>query len=206
MMTEKERKTVKRSPGVAKETVARAPRGSRGTGRIMAEEAKPSATAKTEKKALPAKRTAGDSTEMILSEVRTLKEMVGRLLPSAGEPDAVMDASADALRRLLSDLIERRLESVIKEAAEVFGMFAVSKFPNSGPVVKRMETLLGNLGAIRYEAERLDFIDPLIHNVVAERSVKDAPEGVILDTVRPGYRTARGLIVAKASVVVNRRS
>ena len=50
----------------------------------------------------------------------------------------------------------------------------------------------------------MDFVDPLIHVVVEERRVDSAPDGVVLETLRPGYRTARGLVVCKAAVAVNR--
>jgi molecular chaperone GrpE (heat shock protein) len=209
-MTTKEKKTEKTeqaSKGVKKgRTVADNAREAapKKNGPTMAEAPIPTATAKTEKKARTAKKASVPGTDEILAEVRGIKDMVGKLLPSADNPDTVIDASADALRRLLSDLIERRLESVIKQVAEVRSEVPVSKFPEAEPLATRLDTLLGDLGAIRYEAEPLDYIDPLIHNVVGERRVENTPDGVILETVRPGYRTARGLIVAKAAVLVNR--
>jgi hypothetical protein len=199
-MAEKEKKTRKTAAAATKKAA------STKTRRSTAKTAKPAAQAKTQKKAPPAKKAAADSTKEILAEVRSIKEMVGQIVPSAGDPHDVVDSSADALRRLLSDLIERRLESVIKGVAEVRGVVPSLKSPEAEPIVTRLDTLLGDLGAIRYEGERLDFMDPLIHNVAGERSDKDAPDGAILETVRPGYRTARGMIVAKADVVVNRRS
>ena len=54
-------------------------------------------------------------------------------------------------------------------------------------------------------AERLEWVDPLIHVVAGEREDEDAPDAVVLETIRPGYRTARGTVVSKAAVVVNRR-
>jgi molecular chaperone GrpE (heat shock protein) len=71
-------------------------------------------------------------------------------------------------------------------------------------VLERLDSLLENLGAVRFEAETLDAVDPLIHVVVEEREQVDAPEGVIVQTVRPGFRTARGLVVCKAAVAVSR--
>ena len=43
------------------------------------------------------------------------------------------------------------------------------------------------------------------HTVAAERSIADAPEGVVVETVHPGFRTSHGVILAKAGVAVNRR-
>lgn len=209
-MTAKEKKTGKTEKTGKKEKKEKAAAGAakkapaKKTGRAKAETPKPAAKATAKKKAPAAKKSTGAGTQEILAEVQSLKQMVGKLLPSEGGPNADVDASADALRRLLSDLLERRLESVIKELAEVRGAVPVLKFPNAEPVARRLDTLLGDLGAIRYDAEQMDYMDPLIHNVVGERSVKDAPDGVILETVSPGYRTVRGLIVTKAAVVVNR--
>ncbi len=70
----------------------------------------------------------------------------------------------------------------------------------------RLERLLNSLGASRFTAEPMDFVDPLIHVVVEERRDDGTPDGVVIETVRPGYRTARGAVVSKAAVVVNRRS
>jgi molecular chaperone GrpE (heat shock protein) len=52
----------------------------------------------------------------------------------------------------------------------------------------------------------MDVVDPLIHAVIEERQQADAPDRVILETVRPGFRTARGVVVSKAAVAVNRRA
>jgi molecular chaperone GrpE (heat shock protein) len=73
-------------------------------------------------------------------------------------------------------------------------------------MVERLDHLLETLGAVRFAAEPMDIVDPLIHVVLEERRDASAPDGVILEALRPGYRTARGLVVGKAAVAVNRRS
>ena len=107
------------------------------------------------------------------------------------------------MRRLLSELLESRLEPVIAEMAAIRAL--VASAPRGSAAVERIEALLADLGALRFEANRLDYFDPLIHQAVAERRDPDAPAGVVLETLLPGYRTGRGHIVAKAGVAVNRR-
>lgn len=198
-MAAKEKKTKKKSSASGKKTEPATTR------RTPAKAEKQRARSKAGKKTSPAPKIPGNDSSDILAEVRDVKAMVGRLVPSTGGADSAVEASADSLRRVLSDLIERRLEPVIREVAEVRSAFPVLRLPEAKPVIARLDTLLRDLGAVRYEAERLDFIDPLIHKVVEERSDKEVADGAILETVRPGYRTARGIIVAKAEVVVNRR-
>jgi molecular chaperone GrpE (heat shock protein) len=57
---------------------------------------------------------------------------------------------------------------------------------------------------VRFTAERLAWVDPLIHTVAAEKQDPNAPAGVVLETVKAGYRTGRGAVLARAAVVINR--
>ena len=49
-------------------------------------------------------------------------------------------------------------------------------------------------------------MDPLIHTVTREVSDARLPDGVVVETIRPGFHTGHGIVVAKALVAVNRRS
>lgn len=168
-------------------------------------------------KAEPASRSAADMTsfqnfteprfQAILGELRSVKRLVQDFAPKAvGKgSDAALEGSVDSLRRLLSELIEERMEAVVRDVARVRGDAAALPGRNGARIVEQLDTVLDNLGALRFQAEPMDLVDPLIHAVAEERHRTDAPDGVILETVRPGYRTGRGVVVCKATVAVNRR-
>ena len=142
----------------------------------------------------------------IRAAIEELQSTVARLVTPPTRADNVVEDGVDSLRRLISDLLERRLESVVKEVA---GIRAV--LPGAGAAVppgalERIDGLLRDLGAVTFEAAPMDYFDPLIHLQVAEANQADKPDGVVLQTVRPGCRAARGTVVAKACVTVNRRS
>ena len=146
----------------------------------------------------------------ILGEIRTVKQMLEKLgtpLSSDGRGgDAALESSVDSLRRLLSELIEQRMEAVVRDLVDVRRQAAALAQRQGAVIVERLDQVLGNLGAVRFEAEPMDVVDPLIHAVAEERQQPDAPDRVILETVRPGFRTARGVVVCKAAVAVNRRA
>jgi len=110
----------------------------------------------------------------------------------------------DALRRVLSDLMEARMNDVIRELV-IIRNTAASAGGEARRVTEQMDTLLADLGAMKFEAERLEHVDPLIHTVTREVSDASLPDGVVNETIRPGFHTGRGIVVAKALVAVNRR-
>jgi molecular chaperone GrpE (heat shock protein) len=139
----------------------------------------------------------------VLQEIRGLRTVVEQLVTPVSATDAGLDATVDSLRRLLSELIEQRLESVIRDLADIRREAAGTAVQDGSRLLARLDELLESLGAVRFEAEPMDLVDPLIHVVVAERQQADVPAGVILETLRPGYRTSRGLVVCKAAVAVS---
>ena len=143
--------------------------------------------------------------DAILEEVRGVKRMVEQVAMPPTEIDSDLDASVDSLRRLLSELIEQRMESLVKDLVDVRREAASLTGQDGTRIVARLDDVLERLGAVRFEAEPLDVVDPLIHVVVDERQQADVPEGLIVETLRQGYRTARGLVVCKAAVAVNQR-
>jgi len=142
--------------------------------------------------------------QALLGELQGLKKMVQPLVaPPPRGSDATLENSVDSLRRLLSELIELRMEAVVRGLVDV--RREVDGDGTRERALARLDELLHGLGAVRFAAEAMDVVDPLIHVVVSERRVDGCPDGVIVETVRPGYRSARGLVLCKAAVAVNRR-
>lgn len=150
--------------------------------------------------------------QAVLAEIRSVKELLQGTAAhtasaaAASGADAALESSVDSLRRLLSELIEQRMESVVRDLADIRREASTLAARQARGILERLDDMLERLGAVRFEAEPMDVVDPLIHAVAEERQEADAPDGVILATVRPGFRTARGLIACKAAVAVNRRA
>ena len=144
--------------------------------------------------------------EAILAGLRGLKGMLEPLVARPGEPDAALEIAVDSLRRFLSELLERRLESVVQDLVEMRREVVATTEGNRERALARIDRLLCDLGVLRFEAEPMDVVDPLIHRVTAERRDDGVPDGLILEAAQPGFRSARGLVLSKAAVVVNRRA
>lgn len=154
--------------------------------------------------AVPVVPVSADALEQISGEVRSIKRIldlqVARPLPA----HKGLEGSVESIRRLLSELIESRMEAVIGDL--VFIRSELAAGGGAKMALERVDKLLQDLGAIRFEGVVLDYVDPLIHKVVEERRSPEQLDGVIVETVSPGFRTGRGTIVTRASVAVNRRS
>jgi len=149
-------------------------------------------------------RAAEAMMKEIRAEMVSVRQTLQKLAAPPVSADASLESSVDSMRRLLSELLEARMEPVIAEVAAIRALLASA--PRGNAAVERIEALLADLGALRFEANRLDYFDPLIHQAVAERRDPAAPAGVVLETLMPGFRTVRGHVVAKAVVAVNRRA
>jgi hypothetical protein len=148
--------------------------------------------------------TPASPCDQIIAQMAELKKMVEALAPRPVAPEAALESYVDSLRRLLAELIEARQDGVVVRLAAVRTLAVSAKADPR--VLAAMDGLLEELGAAPFQAQRLDFADPLIHKVVEERTDPAAPDGVVLETLQPGFRTGRGMVVAKASVAVNRRA
>ena len=146
------------------------------------------------------------TTQAVLAELASLRRTMERMSAPLPSGDASLENGVDSMRRLLTELLESRLDPVITEVAAIRTLAASEAEGKSGSVVDRLDLLLNDLGAVRFEAQRLDYYDPLIHQVLSERQDAGAPDRVVLETVVPGYRTQRGRVVAKAGVAINRRA
>jgi molecular chaperone GrpE (heat shock protein) len=102
---------------------------------------------------------------------------------------------------MLSELLESRLESVVRDLAELRRETGIGA--DRERLLDLVDDLLQRSGAVRFSAEALDVVDPLIHTVVEERSSASVPRGVIVEAVRPGFRSGRGRVLCKAAVAVS---
>jgi hypothetical protein len=141
----------------------------------------------------------------VLREIRGLRAAIEPIMKPPSGVGADLDESVEALRRLLSELIEQRMEAVVQQVADIRRDAAALPTEHATRIADRLDELLESLGAERFDAEPMDMVDPLIHVVVAERVQQDVPDGVIVESVRPGYRTSRGRVVCKAAVAVSQR-
>ena len=175
-----------KAPGVAKPPAAAAPPRNEPTTRGGAETAALLASLK--------------------DQLAAIRALVERSAAPAAAPAAGWAEETDAIRRLLNDLMERKMESVIRDVVPVRNDAASVSGDVGQRVTRQLDELLGRLGAVRFEAQRLDQVDVLIHGVAREVHEAQLPDGAIVETLRPGYRTGRGVVVAKALVAVNRRT
>ena len=127
-------------------------------------------------------------------------EPTGELAPQPA--DTIVEEGVDSLRRLLSELLEHRLESLASELAHVRREVAAGA--GAERVLGLVDDLLHRVGAVRFAAEPFDVVDPLIHAVVEERAAAGVPRGVIIEGLQPGFRSGRGLVLCKAAVAVSR--
>ena len=146
--------------------------------------------------------TAVAAVESLRQEITALRSQLAKHLSpvTTGTLEEV-----DALRRVLNDLMEARLNDVIREVVNIRNS-AASTGTAARHITEQMDTLLADLGAQKFEAERLEHVDPLIHTVTRETHDARLPDGVVTETIRPGFHTGHGIVVAKALVAVNRRA
>lgn len=157
---------------------------------------------KSTSKVPPQKVASGSGVEALRQEITALRAQLSRHMApvTTGSMEEV-----DALRRVLNDLMEARLNDVIRELVTIRNS-ATAAGSEARRIADQMDTLLADLGAMKFEAERFEHVDPLIHTVAREVTDPSLPDGIIMETLRPGFHTSRGIVVAKALVTVNRRS
>ena len=179
---------------------AKAPRASATPTASARTAPKTNLSSKTVAAKAPAKSEspAVDSLAREIAELR--KTVEASLSPVAsGSMDEI-----DALRRVLSYLFEAKTESIIRELVTI--RHAATAIPTGGrTIIDPLDALLADLGATKFEAERLEHVDPLIHTIGREVRDEHLGDAVVVETLRPGFRTGRGLVMAKALVAVNRR-
>lgn len=150
----------------------------------------------------PERRAAKPRAKALSAKDRTIEARKSR---SPLDANQALEGSVNSLRRLLSEMLEARNEGLVAKLVKLRSE-ASAPSPDMRRLVAGLDVLLAELGATRFEALPLDAMDPLIHVVLSEKHLPNVPAGTVVETVRPGFRTARGLVVAKAGVTINRRA
>jgi hypothetical protein len=143
-----------------------------------------------------------DYTADMMAELQAMRGLMERWANPAAQGDTDMDKGMDVIRRLLGDLVDARMEEVLKRLA---GIVSLAAAKGHEEVVEALESVLADAGVIRFSPACLDFPDLFICRIAGDRADDAAAEGAIVDVVEPGYRTARGTVLAKAAVIINRR-
>ncbi len=147
-----------------------------------------------------ARSASTPGTQALCKEIALLRESVSALVGRS--QIGVTADEVSALRRVLADILESRMLTVLQKLAAIRHAVPL----DASEVVGRMDALLDELGAVSFTAERMEHLDPVIHEVGREVRDGHLPDGVIAATLRPGWRTANGQILARCLVSLNRRA
>jgi molecular chaperone GrpE (heat shock protein) len=150
----------------------------------------------------PPARSEVTGIETLRAEMADLRAAVEKSLSpiASGAMDEV-----DALRRVLSYLFEARTEEMVRALVAI--RHAAASIPEGGRnVTGQIDALLADLGAVKFQAEPLEHVDPLIHAITREVRDETLEDSVIVEAIRSGFRTGRGIVIAKALVAINRRT
>ncbi len=143
--------------------------------------------------------------EQILRELRTIRAALAPRDHGPADEEGGLGPAVDSMRRLLSELLERNHETVLRDLVAIRLALADSRHPDPAVALGRVDQLMDRLGAIEFSAQKLEFVDPAIHEIKGERHEAGLPDGVVAESLRPGFRSASGVVLAKAWVAVNRR-
>lgn len=193
--------SIKRPASVPRPTAAKSVKPPIAKSKPVAK-TKPVANAKP---APAAKSASPDLISELLAEFRAHRARVETTPIPSPRTALLLDQSAETIRRMLGDLIEQRMESVIEQLVQLRLDLESASTAGLTRIIQSMDRVLDDLGATRFDAEILDYFDPLIHLVVEERTNPTEPEGTVAATLRPGFKTSRGRVVAKARVAVHRK-
>lgn len=138
------------------------------------------------------------------------KEAVERPLP--------LDRATATFQRLVTEVVDDQLATLLppivtlRNDLELRGTEAAPSgrgqddwkefLANS---VEMLDQTLVQIGVAKYDPHAGVPFDSLIHLAVGETRRDDLPEGVVSESLQPGFRTARGKVISLAHVKVNRR-
>lgn len=151
------------------------------------------------------------------SAIITLTELA---VTQRGEGEAVMrtlplDRATTTFQRLVGEVVDDQLGEMLPTLVALRGEMA-QRARHAGPAdtadddffhrgAEMLDHVLTAAGVNRFEVRPGAPFDPLIHLAVGETNRNDLADGAVAEAIQPGYRTARGKVIAPARVKVNRR-
>jgi hypothetical protein len=155
--------------------------------------------AKTRSPAAKVSGTTASPINVLIKELSTLRTTIEKQVPI---PPSNSSDEVDAVRRVLGDIMENRTTGYLQKLAAIRQSIPAQ----ARDTLDRIDALMEEMGAITFDAERLEHLDPVIHTVGREVQDPKLPDGVIVETLHFGCRTARGQVLTKAIVSINRRA
>lgn len=129
--------------------------------------------------------------------------------------DEELDQVARTMKRAFLESFERSSDRValplvkVQRYIEEIARRAATEAPALREHLSICATSLGavltDLGVETFEAEAAEAFDPIIHQCVGEAHREDAAANAVVRSVAPGFRSARGQVLAPALVTVNRK-
>lgn len=128
---------------------------------------------------------------------------------------APLDRATATFHRLVNEVVDDHLSEMLPPLAALrneMAQKATDESSNGSPhrdlFARGAETIdhvLTLAGAERYEARIGQNYDPLIHLAVGETNLADLGNGVVSESLQPGFRSTQGKVIAAARVRINRR-
>jgi len=127
---------------------------------------------------------------------------------------APLDRATSMFQRLVAEVVDEQLAEMLPPLITLRNEIVQYSQDNdpSGLIDDfghRAQEILDNVLAVAgvqsYEARSGDTFDPLIHLAVGETHRQDLADAAVVEQVQPGFRSARGKVLAAAKVRINRR-
>ena len=127
---------------------------------------------------------------------------------------APLDRATSIFQRLVAEVVDEQLAEMVpplitlrNEIVQYSQDNGPNGLPNDfGPRAQdTLDNVLAVAGIQTYETRPGDIFDPLIHLAVGETHRENLDNGAIVEQVQPGFRSARGKVLATAKVRINRR-
>lgn len=128
---------------------------------------------------------------------------------------APLDRATATFQRLIAEVVDEQLAEMLGPLIDLRNQLA--QRGGDHPPGQNADTdlyqharqvldhVLTTAGARSYEARPGEMFDPLIHLAVGETNDGHLADGVVAEALVPGFRSARGKVLAPAKVKVNRR-
>ncbi|MBN2561785.1 MAG: nucleotide exchange factor GrpE [Phycisphaerae bacterium] len=126
-----------------------------------------------------------------------------------------LDRATATFQRLVSEVVDDQLAEMLPTLVALRSEIAQRGLDSDPPCsgdddfhdrgVEMLDQVLAGAGVSQYDARPSEAFDPVIHLAVGETHRDDLDDGVVAEPLQPGFRTARGKVIAPARVKVNRR-